>query len=58
MNVAHDKSNRFFLSAIPIQGIGSKLSFKAHDAEVPPAGGKIGFGELADCGLGAHLGQL
>jgi hypothetical protein len=31
------------------------LALKTHDAEVPPARGKIGLRLLANCELGTHL---
>jgi hypothetical protein len=49
MNVAMYESHSLFAP-----WVGPGAAFKAHNAEVPPAGGEIGFGKLADCSGGTH----
>src|SRR5690348_11673324 len=58
MNVAHDQGNSFFLAMVVIVmtlRIDRELTFKAHDAELSPACGKIGFSKLADCEMRTHF---
>jgi hypothetical protein len=49
MNIPHDERHGFFLAAIV-----ANIAFKAHDPEISPSCGKIGLGNLANCGFGTH----
>jgi len=54
VNVPEDKRDSFFLTAIG-GGAGIKMAFKAHNAEVPPARGEIGFSHFVKCEIGTHV---
>src|ERR1041385_3188217 len=53
-DIPEDKRDSLFLAAVG-GGAGIKLAFKAQDAEVSPARGKIGLSLLAKCELRTHL---
>src|SRR6185312_2290386 len=55
MDVAQNQRDGLFLTAILGAVSRWKLAFKAHDAEVSPARGEIGFGMLADDGCRTHI---
>src|SRR5882724_1588920 len=54
VNVAHHQGNGFFLAAVGCGRIWPELAFKAHDAEMPPASGKVGFGHFAKSKIRTH----
>lgn len=54
VDVAQNERDSFFLAAILCAVLGRKLAFKAHDAEVAPARGEIGFSVLVDDGSRTH----
>ena len=63
VDVAHDEGDGGFDAAAgcgmaALQGSGSvDEAFEAEDAEVSPAGGEVGVGDLADAGEG-HMAGL
>jgi hypothetical protein len=51
MDVTHHQGHGFFFAALGLTGpepirVGLEVSFEAVDAEVSPASGKVGFGDL------------
>ena len=60
MEVAHNESYGGFGAAVAFLAIvfppiGAHMAFKAHNAEVPPTGREISFGQLANWRVGTHL---
>jgi hypothetical protein len=46
VNVSHHQGNGFLRAAVA-----TEEAFKAHDAEMSPARGEVGFGKFADGGF-------
>src|SRR5579864_1912855 len=54
VDIAHHQRDSFFFTPVA-RCTRPELAFKAHNAEVSPARGKVGLSHFADCEFGAHI---
>ncbi len=54
MDVSEDKRDSFFLAAVGGR-TRIEMAFKAHNAEVSPARGKVSFSHFVECEIGTHV---
>ena len=54
VDIAQHQGHGLFLAAVGC-GTGTEMAFKAHNAEVSPARGKVGFSHFVESEIGAHV---